>query len=232
MLKYHTFEISCREVPEEVSICFNITGCQIKCPGCNNKTLWKDKGTLLTIQELRSILKNYNSAITCVCFMGGEHEPAEINMLARLVKHNYPCLHTAWYCGLNRIPKAIEYRNFDYIKIGDYQASKGDLSNPDTNQIMYRIEPNGKKTNITSRFIRTEPDEVVKRDETSATTIEEPETPEITEETPIELTENEEITQETTEIPTTDVVEDYATTEADKDNEAIAPQQASQIMEI
>ncbi len=165
MLKYHTFDILCKEVPDEVSLCFNITGCIVKCPGCNTKTLWKERGTDLTFNEIRSLLKNYSSAITCVCFMGGEQDPGEINALARFVKHSFPCLRTAWYSGLGRIPKEIDIKNFDYIKIGNYQASKGGLNSPDTNQKMYKIDENGQKINITKRFIRTEPDEVVKRED-------------------------------------------------------------------
>lgn len=162
MLKYHTIDVSCKAIPGEVSLIFNITGCTIKCPGCNEKTLWKDKGTPLTFDEVRAILKNYNSAVTCVCFMGGEHEPSEINSLARLTKHLYPCLHTAWYSGLNRIPDEIEYHNFNYLKTGRYEASKGVLGEQGTNQRVFMVSEDCTLTDITHKYIRTEPDEVRK----------------------------------------------------------------------
>lgn len=159
MLKYHTIDISCRVIPQEVSLIFNITGCTIKCPGCNEKTLWKDKGIPLTFNEMRSILNNYNSAISCVCFMGGEHEPKEINDLARFVKHLYPCLNTAWYSGLDKISPEIEYCNFNYLKIGPYQAYKGALGSPDTNQRVFLVTEDCNLIDITDKYIRTEPEE-------------------------------------------------------------------------
>lgn len=160
MLKYHTIDISCRAIPNEVSLIFNITGCTIKCPGCNERTLWKDKGTPLTINELRSILQNYHTAITCVCFMGGEHEPTEINTLARFVKHNFAGIQTAWYSGLNEIAEGIEYCNFNYLKTGPYQAFKGALGTPDTNQRVFEVTEDCSLIDITDKYIRTEPDEV------------------------------------------------------------------------
>lgn len=178
MLKYHTIDISCRAIPEEVSLLLNITGCTIKCPGCNEKTLWKDKGTALTFNELRDILKNYNSAITCVCFMGGEHEPSYINDLARLTRQLYPCLHTAWYSGLPNIPNEIEYCNFNYLKTGAYEASKGVLGEQGTNQRVFMVADDCSLSDITDRYIRTEPDEVRKLEETAQEITEEPELPE------------------------------------------------------
>lgn len=159
MLKYHTIDVSCRAIPEEVSLIFNITGCIVRCPGCCERALWKDKGLPLTFDEVRSILKNYNCAVSCVCFMGGEHEPQEINALARFVKHNYPCLRTAWYSGLDSISKEIDYRNFDYLKTGAYEASKGALGTPGTNQRVFQVSEDCSLTDITDKYIRTEPDE-------------------------------------------------------------------------
>lgn len=206
MLKYHTIDISCRAIPEEVSLLFNITGCTIKCPGCNEKTLWKDKGTPLTFNELRDILKNYNSAITCVCFMGGEHEPSYINDLARLTRQLYPCLHTAWYSGLSNIPSEIEYCNFNYLKTGAYEASKGILGEQGTNQRVFIVADDCSLSDITDRYIRTEPDEVRKLEETAQ---------EITEASPEEIeptatvTEEEpEEAQETTPTETSEETED------------------------
>lgn len=193
MLKYHTIDISCRAIPDEVSLIFNITGCTIKCPGCCEKALWKDKGILLTFDEMRSILKNYNCAVTCVCFMGGEHEPEEINALARLVKHLYPCLHTAWYSGEDEISTKIDIENFDYLKIGGYEAFHGPLGNPDTNQQVFAVGKDGSLTDITARYIRTEPDE--KREDTVIETSENVETA-LNEETELEETETTEETKE------------------------------------
>ena len=160
MLKYHTIDISCRAIPNEVSLVFNITGCTIKCPGCNERALWKDKGIALTLKEFRSIIQNYHGSITCVCFMGGEHEPQEINMLARYIKQNYSSLRTAWYSGLDEIDKEIDFCNFNYLKIGAYQAFKGALGTIGTNQRVFEVTEDYTLIDITDKYIRTEPDEI------------------------------------------------------------------------
>ena len=177
MLKYHTIDISCRVIPNEVSLVVNITGCTIKCPGCCERALWKNKGTPLTIKELRGILQNYCHVITCVCFMGGEHEPSEINTMARFIKHNFAGLRTAWYSGLDEIAKEIDYCNFNYLKTGPYQAFKGALGTPDTNQRVFEVTEDCTLIDITDKYIRTEPDEVRQLDNDTAKTeeiVEEP----------------------------------------------------------
>ena len=200
MLKYHTIDISCRVIPNEVSLVVNITGCTIKCPGCNERTLWKDKGIALTIKELRSILQNYSSSITCVCFMGGEHEPEEINMLARFVKHNYSCLRTAWYSGLDEISKEIDFCNFNYLKIGAYQAFKGALGTVGTNQRVFEVTEDYALIDIKDKYIRTEPDEVRQLDDVQKHD-------EIVD-APQEDDENANITDDIDQSPDTDNIED------------------------
>lgn len=230
MLKYHTIDISCRAIPNEVCLVFNITGCTIKCPGCNERTLWKDKGTPLTFNEVRSILKNFNSAVTCVCFMGGEHEPQEINNLARFVKHNYPCLRTAWYSGLNRIPRSIEFCNFNYLKTGAYEASKGVLGEQGTNQRVFMVSEDCSLTDITDKYLHTAPIDEKRPDmepvhEENVTPEEDTEENSTTDETDEETAQEyqaEECETATTEEDNTVTVaepETVADKEADKENE-------------
>lgn len=217
MLKYHTIDISCRAIPGEVCLVFNITGCTIKCPGCNEKTLWKDKGIDLNFKELRDILNNYSPAISCVCFMGGEHEPQEINNLARFVKHNYAGLRTAWYSGLNKIPCEIIYSNFNYLKTGAYEASKGALGEPGTNQRVFMVMEDCSLIDITDKYIRTETDEI-RQIPVEAPEIVEETTEEITEEptaTPNEEAE-ENIEETVAETPETPIEEEIEEKDEDK----------------
>lgn len=216
MLKYHTIDTSCRVIPSEVSLIFNITGCTIKCPGCCERTLWKDKGTPLTFKEVRAILNDYSCAVSCVCFMGGEHEPDEINTLARFVKHNYPSLRTAWYSGLNKIPEEIEYCNFDYLKTGPYEASKGALGTPGTNQRVFMVGEDCSLTDITDKYIRTEPDEVRQIPV---------ETQEITDDTPI--------AEEDAETPAIDIEGDTldSITEPDMEEIIVETEEQEEIVE-
>ena len=96
MLKYVDTLISFQEIPDEISLCINISNCPNNCPGCHSAYLKDDIGTPLTYTELMRILKDIRG-ITCVCFMGGDKEPWEIQRLAQFVKEK--CLKVAWYSG-------------------------------------------------------------------------------------------------------------------------------------
>jgi anaerobic ribonucleoside-triphosphate reductase activating protein len=106
-------------------------------------------GEPLTIEALSSMLQSH-VGITCLCLMGGDQDPAEINRLAGWVKENFD-VHTAWYSGRNELPKEIQLAHFDYLKTGPYDDACGPLNVRTTNQRLYRVE-SGKLTDITHRF--------------------------------------------------------------------------------
>ena len=147
-MKYKDYAVTFREFPDEISLCINISGCKIKCPGCHSPELWEDVGTELTIKELYRLIKS-NKGITLVGFMGGI--PKKVNELVKYIKKNSP-LKVGWYWGGTSIPKKIELELFDYIKIGPYIKELGGLDNPNTNQKMYQIGPNCILNDITYKF--------------------------------------------------------------------------------
>ena len=139
MLKFTDAQITFSEVPNEISLCFNISNCPNHCSGCHSPYLQKDVGLPLGINDLD--FKIYtNLGITCVCFLGGDKFPEEINKLAAHIKSKYPSLLTAWYSGNDTLSSKIDLENFNFIKIGRYDKFKGALSNPNTNQRFYAVE--------------------------------------------------------------------------------------------
>ena len=40
--------ITFSEVPDEISLCINISNCPIKCPDCHSKFLWENIGKEIT----------------------------------------------------------------------------------------------------------------------------------------------------------------------------------------
>lgn len=136
MLKYLWNDVVFQEVPNEMSLAIAITGCQIRCKGCHSRDLWEDKGTPLSVEELGKLLKE-NKGVTCLLLMGGEHD---IDALTVLFMRAHIIIKTAWYCGLDRIPKdklgILDY--VDYLKLGHYDAELGGLSSPTTNQRLYQ----------------------------------------------------------------------------------------------
>lgn len=135
-MKYVDTLVSFQEVPDEISLCINISNCPNSCIGCHSPWLKQDIGTVLDSTELYRLV-NANKGITCVSFMGGDSEPEIVNFLASEVKKLN--LKTAWYSGFPEISDKIELRNFDFIKIGPYLESLGGLDNLYTNQTMYEV---------------------------------------------------------------------------------------------
>ena len=144
MLKCYSYDIVCQEVPDEISLAVNISCCPNRCPGCHSPWLWSDEGKPMSEDMLNGLIGQYASAITCFCFMGGDSEPAEIERLARWIRENYPHLKTAWYSGKESLPSGFDIRVLDYLKLGPYVEALGGLRSPHTNQILYKVDKDGK----------------------------------------------------------------------------------------
>ena len=143
MLKCYSYDIVCQEIPDEISLAVNISGCPNRCPGCHSPWLWENEGNEMTKELLSSIIGQYSAAITCVCFMGGDADPSEIQRLTIWIREEYPHLKTAWYSGRERIPEGFDISCLDFIKLGPYIEALGGLKSPDTNQALFKIQPDG-----------------------------------------------------------------------------------------
>lgn len=148
------------EVPGEITLALSISNCQIKCKGCNQKELWEDIGSILDSSVLKTLLQRHRG-ITCVLFMGsGNKEYQVLNSLAMEAHKNG--LKVAVYLGEDNIPEELDKSYFDYIKIGHWDASKGGLDSPTTNQKMYFLEHQGDgtywKTCINHKFLKNNED--------------------------------------------------------------------------
>ena len=138
-MKYVETAITFSEVPDEVTLCINISNCPCHCKGCHSAYLAEDIGEELTFEVLDSLIKK-NEGITCVAFMGGDAEPTTVNDLASYVKESYPNIKTAWYSGRQELSKDIEIKNFNAIKLGPYIEELGPLNSTTTNQRFYEVK--------------------------------------------------------------------------------------------
>ena len=150
MLKYVGAVVTFAEIPDEITLCINISNCPNRCKGCHSQYLWEDKGTPLDLQHLTDLIDG-NTGISCVCLMGGDANPDDVDYVAESIKDYYPGLKVAWYSGKNELSKDIDINNFDYIKIGSYDEELGPLDSPTTNQVFYIVE-DGKLYDQTYRF--------------------------------------------------------------------------------
>ena len=116
MLKYVDTLVSFQEIPDEISLCINISNCPNNCPGCHSSYLKDDIGIPLTYVELMHLLSQ-NQGISCVCFMGGDKEPWEVQRLAQRVKEEG--LKAAWYSGKSEIPLFLTAKPNPYQLLND-----------------------------------------------------------------------------------------------------------------
>lgn len=154
MLKYVDTLVGFAEFPDEISLCINISGCPCNCKGCHSSYLAKDIGEPLDLQHLTNLIDS-NKGITCVCIMGGDANPSEVDDIAQDIKEYYPELKVGWYSGRQELSKDIELGNFDFIKLGPYIEEFGPLNSKTTNQRFYKVS-DGELVDITSKFWKHE----------------------------------------------------------------------------
>lgn len=152
MLKYCSFDIVFQEVPDEITLAVNLTRCPNRCHGCHSPWLREDTGMPLDEAGLSGMVENYRDEITCVCFMGGDADPREVETLSVYLHKTFPEIKTAWYSGREALPPEINAESFNYIKLGPYRPSSGGLRSPATNQHMYKIQQGGTMHDITPLF--------------------------------------------------------------------------------
>lgn len=137
MLKYVNTRVTFSEVPDEISLCIEISNCPCHCFNCHSSYLAEDIGEELNSHSLKELINN-NKGITCISFMGGDSNPSDINTLAQWIKINYP-IKIAWYSGRQELNQYINLDNFDYIKLGPYVEELGPLTKNTTNQKFYKV---------------------------------------------------------------------------------------------
>ncbi|MDR0509543.1 MAG: anaerobic ribonucleoside-triphosphate reductase activating protein [Rikenellaceae bacterium] len=156
MLRLASYDVVFREIPSEVTLALNLSCCPNRCPGCHSPHLQEEVGELLDDGLFSWLLASYGDNATCVCFMGGDGEPEEVERLARIV-HSRTVhsrgetgdrtrrqtrgggLKTAWYSGRDALPDGVRAENFDYIKLGPWVEARGGLDSPTTNQRLFRV---------------------------------------------------------------------------------------------
>lgn len=152
-LKYLGYAVVCEEVPDEISLAFNISGCEHQCKDCHSKFLWQYEGNYIS-EDLSGVMSSYDGLITCVCFLGGDQNIDELSDLCARVKQMG--LKTCIYSGADTtdlFTGLIENHLINYLKIGEYKFNRGGLSSPSTNQIFYKVNDSTLE-DITYKFWR------------------------------------------------------------------------------
>ncbi len=154
MLKYVDTKVVFRELPDEITLAINLSGCPCHCKGCHSPYLADDIGTKLSPAQL-DILIAINIGVTAICLMGGDAYPKEVEQLAKYIKSQYDKLKVGWYSGRDALPNDIDFSAFDYVKIGHYDEQYGALNEKTTNQRVYKVKKsatNAELEDVTSWF--------------------------------------------------------------------------------
>lgn len=133
-LRYRHEEVVWIEVPGEVSLAYQFTGCPLRCKGCHSADTWKiNSGQLLSLDYFKHRLQQYKQLISCVLFMGGEWLPEQLLHYIQLAKA--ADLKTCLYTGLEKeqVPPQL-LAQLDYLKTGPWIPELGGLDNPNSNQ--------------------------------------------------------------------------------------------------
>lgn len=150
MLKYECTLVTFTEVPDEISLCFNISNCPCRCQGCFEPWLRNDIGSKLTLAAVEAELKAHPH-ITCICFMGGDADHLYLYTLIQALKPLYPTLKFAMYSGFEEADEILQ-KVLDYYKVGPYIPHCGPLNCPTTNQHFWIKNADGIWEDHTSYF--------------------------------------------------------------------------------
>lgn len=155
MLKYLNTQVTFAEVPDEITLCINITGCKNGCKNCHSSYLAQDIGKPLNKTSLSELIEG-NKGASCVAFMGGDSDVIHLVALASWVK-THTNLKVAWYSGRQELADVVarQLQWFDFIKLGPYKEEFGPLNSRTTNQRFYKVS--GKElVDITNKFWKHE----------------------------------------------------------------------------
>lgn len=149
-MRYLKYDVVFQEVPGEISLCFWITGCSIRCGGCNSQELWDEQAGEDLISNFDGIFKKYYDFISCVLFMGGEKYKELFAILEKIQKLNKK---TALYTGreFKNINSTL-LKNLNYIKVNPFNEHLGPLNSPTTNQKFYSLKDGKIDRDLTSTF--------------------------------------------------------------------------------
>jgi anaerobic ribonucleoside-triphosphate reductase activating protein len=139
-MNYLKHDIVFQEIPDEISLTFYCTGCQLHCKGCHSPELWNSQnGKPLSVELLQNLIRKYQGSISCVLFMGGEWEPQALVEFIQAAKAEK--IKTALYTGreLEELPTDLT-RQLDYLKTGPWKEELGGLDSPTTNQKFYHFK--------------------------------------------------------------------------------------------
>lgn len=146
---YFKKDVVFQEVPGEISLCYLVGGCPLRCKGCHSIFCYDETlGKKFKVEKYTETLDKYNGYISCVLFMGGEWHKDELLDYLSIAKNKG--LKTCLYTGLKDVGGDIK-ANLTYLKTGPWIEELGGLNSPTTNQKFVELSTGN---DLTSAFQR------------------------------------------------------------------------------
>ena len=136
-MKFYQHTVVFNEIPNEVTLVFEITNCPHHCEGCHSPHLWEDVGRELTKKFFIDTCEKYATLITNVAFFGGDqHEPELLQFLELCQAIG---IKASLWTGATSVSDEIKSK-LHYLKLGHYDPKFGGLDVKGTNQVLLNVK--------------------------------------------------------------------------------------------
>ena len=103
MILFESVTTSLLEVPNRVSLIFNLSKCPLRCKGCHSPELRQAIGEPLTVEVFQKYLQKYDGLVNCICFMGGDLRGDEDHFVQLLEVCQEKNIEVCIYTGLTEV---------------------------------------------------------------------------------------------------------------------------------
>lgn len=135
--------ITLTEIPNRISVFFEIGNCTCHCDGCHSPELWDTNYTRpnMTVQEIIDYVdEQYKLGANAVVLMGGMNNKDVSKDVFTLLLLKLSTRQVGIYVGSDDL-EWLPLLPVRWIKAGGYEKDKGGLDSPTTNQRFYEYDP-------------------------------------------------------------------------------------------
>lgn len=134
--------ITLTEIPNRISVFFEIGNCTCHCDGCHSPELWDTNYTRpnMTVQEIVDYVdEQYKLGANAVVLMGGMNNKDVSKDVFTLLLLELSTRQVGIYVGSDDL-EWLPLLPVRWIKAGGYEKDKGGLDSPTTNQRFYEYD--------------------------------------------------------------------------------------------
>ena len=136
--------ITLTEIPNQVSMFFEIGNCSTHCEGCHSQELWDTNPCkdMVSPEEILQRIGLYSGYITAVLFMGGQRNHIDFEQFVeQVIGPSSKVMPVGIYMGdWEKNDLLLAFRYCRWIKLGKYERDLGGLDKKETNQRFIEVQ--------------------------------------------------------------------------------------------